>query len=159
MAAKLRAATPDDVHAIVAFVKECHGCMHWSDYGLSPDVEDVQETFRKLIESNDCDVAVVEDKRGILGLCAMSLHHFLWNKQLIIASEWAWHMRPSLPDDAFKRRWFVMLFRHMKSWAISRGATHMKINTAPQFPAVSDFLERNGLPVLETVQMGVLHGC
>jgi len=150
----IRKATEHDLAEIVLFILECHEAMHWKDHGLYPDEESLIPGVLALFESPRAILAVVEIEGRIEGVCAASVQPYACNKNILVASEWIWHMRPSFPEGLTKNKWFVRMLDFMASWAKGMGAQVFKANAADVAPG--SLLERSGFKAMETVCVGRL---
>ncbi|MGE4442709.1 MAG: hypothetical protein AB7D27_14650 [Desulfomicrobium sp.] len=152
----IRPATYDDLAELVAFVGECHAVMPWAQHGLGPDTDSVIATLLDLLESPAADLSVVELDGLIAGVCAVVLGNAPWSRNMVIASEWIWHMRPSFPDGHTKRRWIVRMLDNMMDWARDHGATVFKVSTIHGDTPLTRLLARRGIVPMETCCAGRL---
>lgn len=152
----IRPATYDDLSELVSFVGECHAVMPWAQHGLGPDTDSVIATLLDLLESPAADLSVVELDGLIVGVCAVTIGPFSWDRGRRIASEWIWHMRPSFPDGLTKRRWVVRMLDHMMDWAREHGATVFKANAMHTDKTLAALLARRGIQLMELACVGRL---
>lgn len=150
----IRPATQDDLPALVNLIFEFHEAERWKDYGLAPELDGVISTLLDLLESPRADLSVVDLGEGIVGACAVVLSPFSWDRNMGIATEWIWHMRPSFPDGLTKRKWVIRMLDHMVSWASAHGARNFRAGAAYDDTALQRALARRGVRPIEVACIG-----
>ncbi len=152
----IRPATYDDVAELVAFAQECQRSMPWWAAGIRSDEDSMIMTMLDLTESRFSDLSVVDLGEGIVGACAVVLGNVPWARDMVIASEWMWHMRPAFPEGFVKRKWIVRMLDHMLDWSRAKDAHVFKANTIHGDMALTALLERRGIRPMETACAGRL---
>lgn len=150
----IRPATHDDIPVLVEFVQACHEAERWKDHGLGPDLDSVIMTLLDLLESPRADLSVVDLGEGVVGACAVTLVPFSWDRRIVIATEWIWHMHPGVPEGLTNRKWIVRMLDYMLAWAKAHGAHSFKAGTFHDDETLKRALTRRGIRPIETACIG-----